>query len=162
MISGKFRQLDHWTADSNRTRMQLDIHTKDPDLGWIIAIGPRYASNLLHRSPRHRHRRRARLLETIRCSSAGPRGTPVDWVGTKEVKEAYGAAEVRNPSFLPRENPEVMYFALGPISSPLFHSLFDQPTDTAISFPSITLLLSQISGNIQICFISYCQFGATP
>ena len=95
----------------------------------------RYAPDFLHRSPRNRHRRCSRVSEAICCSSARPGGTPVDWVGTKEVKEAYGAAEVRNPSFLPRENPEVMYLALGQIASPLFHSVFDQQTDTAVAFP---------------------------
>lgn len=144
-ISGKIQQLDHWTAE-RVTAEQLDIHTKDPDLGWTIVIGhdtlriscTDIRASVIADVPVSSKRFVARLLD--------PEGTPVNWVGTKEVKEAYGAAEVRNPSFLPRENPEVMYFALGPISSPLFHSLFDQPTDTAISFPS-SALLSQISGS---------------
>ena len=44
----------------------------------------------------------------------------------------------QNPSFLPRCNPEVMYFALGQVASSGLHSLFDRKTDTAIDFPAQT------------------------
>ncbi len=142
------RQLDHWTA----TRIapdQLEIHTTHPDLGWIVSIGPdtlRISCTDLRGIvtgdvPVPPKRFVARLLD--------PEGTPVDWVGTKEVKETYGAAEVRNRSFLPRENPEVMYLALGQIASPLFHGVFDQQTDTAVAFPA-DAELTKIDGNVQL------------
>ena len=131
--------LDHWSAE-RVTPDQLNIHTTNPELGWTIVAGPEglrlsctdIRAIVTGEVPVSPKRFVARLLDT--------EGTPVNWVGTKEVKESYGAAEVRNPSFLPRENPEVMYFALGQISSPLFHSLFDQLTDIAISFPSDAVL----------------------
>jgi len=46
----------------------------------------------------------------------------------------YGGSETRNQSYLPHRNPEIMYFALGPVSSSNLHSLFDRQTDTAFSF----------------------------
>jgi hypothetical protein len=72
----------------------------------------------------------ARLLD--------PQGVPVTWVGTDEVKGSYGGSETRNPSFLPRRNPEVMYFALGQVSGSNLHSLFDRKTDIAIDFSEQT------------------------
>ena len=49
-------------------------------------------------------------------------------------------AETRNPSFLPRRNPEVMYFALGQVTGSNLHSLFDHKTDTAIDFSEQTAM----------------------
>ncbi|HVO09112.1 MAG TPA: glycoside hydrolase family 36 protein [Vicinamibacteria bacterium] len=74
----------------------------------------------------------ARLLD--------PAGTPVDWVGTDEVAHGYGGSETRNPSFLPARNPDVMYFALGPVSATTLHALFDRRTDTAVGFPEAARL----------------------
>jgi hypothetical protein len=74
----------------------------------------------------------ARLLD--------PQGVPVTWVGTDEVKNGYGGSETRNPSFLPRRNSEVMYFALGQVASSNLHSLFDRKTDTVINFSDQTLM----------------------
>ncbi len=65
---------------------------------------------------------------------------PVDWVGTNEVVGSYGGSETRNPSFLPRRNPECMTFALGQVSSSNLHSLFDRKTATVISFSDQTLM----------------------
>jgi hypothetical protein len=61
-------------------------------------------------------------------------GAPVDWVGTGEVAGTYGGTLTHNPSFLPRRNPDVMYFTLGQTQGSVFHSLFDRETDTAIDF----------------------------
>jgi hypothetical protein len=72
----------------------------------------------------------ARLLD--------PEGAPVTWQGTGECAGTYGGAYTRNASFLPRENPECMYFALGQACGSVFHSLFDRKTDTAIDFPGQT------------------------
>jgi hypothetical protein len=130
---------DGWTAERVAPD-QLNIRTSNPESGWtIVALSDALRISCTHGNavvtgdvPISTKRFTARLLD--------PEGTPVSWVGTKEVKETYGAAEVRNLSSLPRENPEVMYFALGQIASPLFHSLFDQQTDTAIDFPPSTVL----------------------
>lgn len=52
------------------------------------------------------------------------------WVGTNEVVSSYGGSETRNPSFLPRRNPESMNFALGQVSRTNLHALFDRGADT--------------------------------
>jgi hypothetical protein len=83
-------------------------------------------------------RRLVRLLD--------PDGVPVTWQGTGEVAGSYGGSMTRNPSFLPRENPECMYFALGQVTGSVFHSLFDQDTDTAIRFTEQTRFLSRHPG----------------
>ncbi len=84
------------------------------------------------RAPASRDRIPVRLLD--------PRGTPVTWVGTNEVGNSYGGRETRNQSFLPAENPEIMYLALGQVSSANLHSLFDRKSDTAIDFPGRTVM----------------------
>jgi Melibiase/Alpha galactosidase C-terminal beta sandwich domain len=61
-------------------------------------------------------------------------GPEVSWQGTSEIADNFGGPVTRNVSHLPRTNPETMYFALGQISSPRFHSLFDRKTDTAVIF----------------------------
>jgi hypothetical protein len=62
-------------------------------------------------------------------------GVPVIWQGTGEVAGSYGGSLTRNSSFLPKESSECMFFALGQGTGSVFHSLFDQGTDTAIRFP---------------------------
>jgi hypothetical protein len=74
----------------------------------------------------------ARLLD--------PEGTPVNWTGNNEVQGLYGGREEPVASFLPRVNSDVMYFALGRVSSPAFHSLYDREKDAAIDFPMGSLL----------------------
>ena len=51
----------------------------------------------------------------------------------------------RNRSYLPRENPDVMYFSLGQVSGLTLHSLFDRKTDTAIDFPYDAMLTRSAS-----------------
>jgi len=119
---------------------QLHLRTTAPTTAWVIEPGPDFLrvsctstrAALTAEAPAPPERLVARLLDTG--------GTPVDWVGTDEVKSGYGGSETRNPSFLPRQNPEVMYFALGQISASTFHALFDRKTDTAVRFPDETLL----------------------
>ncbi|MFB3920482.1 MAG: alpha-galactosidase [Terriglobia bacterium] len=69
-----------------------------------------------------------------------PEGFPVDWVGTNEVAHGYQGSETRNPSFLPRNNPETMFFSLGQVSGAHLHGLFDRKTDTVIHFSEQTRL----------------------
>ncbi len=68
----------------------------------------------------------ARLLD--------PDGAPVTWQGTGECAGSYGGGYTRIPSFLPRENPECMYFSLGTAGGSVFRNLFDRKTNTAIRF----------------------------
>jgi hypothetical protein len=119
---------------------RLLLRTAAPPTVWLVEAAPdtlRVSSTstravLTAEAPAPPERIVARLLD--------PTGTPVDWVGTDEVAGGYGGSETRNRSFLPARNPEVMYFALGPVSGSTFHSLFDRKSDTAIRFPDDTLM----------------------
>ncbi len=74
--------------------------------------------------------------ERIPARLLDPAGRPVDWDGTTEVTHSYGGVQTRHQSFLPRENPEVLYLALGQVESSNFHCLFDRGSDTGIEFPA--------------------------
>ena len=129
----RLRPLGHWTVTQGRADT-FAVHTAQPRTAWQFEMGPAdlkissTVSNALitATAPASNDRIVARLLD--------PQGTPVDWAGTSEVADGYGGDETHNPSFLPRRNPECMYFALGKVSSPIFHSLFDRQTDTAVRF----------------------------
>lgn len=126
-------RLTNWSVE-RKGQNQISIRTARPPTGWLIELAPytlKISSTstdgvLTAKAPAPTDRIVARLLD--------PQGVPVDWVGTHEVVGSYGGRETRNPSFLPSRNPEVMYFALGQVSSSNLHSLFDRKTDTAISF----------------------------
>lgn len=104
-------------------RFDLEGNTLIISCTWDEAV-------LTARAPAPADRLVARLLDS--------QGVPVSWVGTNEVASGYGGSETRNPSFLPRQNPDVMYFSLGPVTGANLHSLFDRKTDTAIDFPEGT------------------------
>jgi len=132
-------RLANWSVE-RKGQNQLSIRTAKPPTAWLIEL----AANTLKisctstdavltaKAPAPTDRIVARLLD--------PRGVPVDWVGSNEVVGSYGGSETRNPSFLPSQNPEVMYFALGQVSSTNLHSLFDRKTDTAIDFTDQTAM----------------------
>ena len=135
----RLHRLDHW-APAPGSPNTFVVRTAQPRTAWQFELGPetlKISSTVANAvitavAPASANRVVARLLD--------PQGTPVDWVGTSEVADGYGGAETHNPSFLPRRNPECMYFALGRVSSPIFHSLFDRQTDTAIQFIDRTVL----------------------
>jgi hypothetical protein len=116
----------------------LSIHTAEPPTVWAFELGPEALTIsttssggvLTAEAPATQDRIVARLLD--------PQGVPVTWAGTDEVKKSYGGSETRNPSYLPRRNPEIMYFALGQVSDSNLHSLFDRTTGTAIDFSEQT------------------------
>jgi hypothetical protein len=128
-----------WSAERTGTR-QLLLRTAAPSTVWIVEPGAdalRISSTstravLTAKAPAPADRVVARLLDSA--------GTPVDWVGTAEVKQGYGGSETRNPSFLPSRNPDVMYLALGQVSASTLHGLFDRKSDTAIRFSDETLM----------------------
>jgi hypothetical protein len=128
-----------WSVERKGTH-QLLIRTAQPAVVWVVelrrdALSVSSTSTravLTGEAPASTDRIVARLLD--------PGGTPVDWVGTDEVAHGYGGSETHNPSFLPARNPEVMYFALGPVSGSTLHSLFDRKSDTAIRFSDATLM----------------------
>jgi hypothetical protein len=132
-------RLTNWSVE-RKSQNQLSIRTAKPPTAWLIELAPnalKISSTstdavLTAKALAPSDRIVARLLD--------PQGVPVDWVGTNEVVESYGGRETRNPSFLPSRNPDVMYFALGQVSSSNLHSLFDRKTDTAIDFSGQTLM----------------------
>jgi hypothetical protein len=129
----------NWSAQKTGEH-QLTLKTALPPGAWVFDLAPNMlkisctssAAVLMATAPAPKDRLLVRLMD--------PEGVPVDWWGTDEVKNGYGGSETHNRSFLPRRNPEVMYLALGQVSSPIFHSLFDRKSGTAISFSDDTLL----------------------
>ena len=129
-----------WAAERSG-QDQLLIRSSRPMMAWRFKPGPdtltisstSYDAQLTATAPAPLTRIPARLLDR--------EGTPVVWFGNSEVKVSYGAEVPGVPSFLPRHNPEVMYFSLGQVSNPLLHSLFDRSTGIAIDFPVHTRML---------------------
>jgi hypothetical protein len=131
---------------------RLLVRTVQPPSTWIIEPTRDYltisstapGAVLTGQAPVSKARGLARLLDSD--------GAPVTWQGTGECAGTYGGGVTRNPSFLPRENPECMYFALGQASGTVFHNLFDRETDTAIRFPAQTLFSARDAGAEQLEF----------
>lgn len=131
------RRLEGWSIDKNAEKV-LRIRTSEPRSAWALDLGAEALKIsttsaegvLTAQAPAPADRIVARLLD--------PQGTPVNWMMTPEVKSGYGGVEANTPSFLPRHNPDVMYFALGQVASFHLHSLFDRKTDTVIDFPEQT------------------------
>jgi melibiase-like protein/alpha galactosidase C-like protein len=119
---------------------QLSIKTGQPRTHWVFKLSPNTLEIsstsaegvITAQAPATADRLVARLVD--------PAGVPVTWVGTNEVVGTYGGSETRNPSYLPRRNPEVMYFSLGQVSSRNLHSLFDRRLDIAIQFSDDTVM----------------------
>ncbi|MDR3718900.1 MAG: alpha-galactosidase [Bryobacteraceae bacterium] len=132
--------LTGWSAEPSGPD-RLSLRTALPRTGWVIELRPnvlKFSSTangaaLTAKVAAPPTRVPARLID--------PQGTPVDWVGTNEVKSGYGGSETLNPSFLPRTNADVMYFSLGQVGSPAWHGLFDRPGDIAIEFPDDAVML---------------------
>jgi hypothetical protein len=132
-------RLKGWSVE-RKGEKGLSIRTSEPRTAWVLELSPealRISTTstegvLAAEAPAPPDRIVARLLD--------PQGVPVTWVGADEVKAIYGGSETRNPSFLPRRNPEVMNFALGQVTSSNLHSLFDRKTDTGIDFSEQTVM----------------------
>lgn len=131
--SSSATEAKKWTPESGLPGLLL-VRSVEPPSTWSFQPTPdglRISSTapgavLTGQAPVSKARGLARLLDS--------EGAPVTWRGTGECAGTYGGAVTENPSFLPRENPECMYFTLGQASGPLFHSMFDQNTNTAIRF----------------------------
>jgi hypothetical protein len=128
-----------WTVTNARQGL-LQIKTAQPQSTWLFEPGPLALkisctaadAALAAQVPVGGQRTVARLLDR--------EGFSVEWTGTDEVANGYHGTMTRNPSFLPRQNPECMYFGLGKVSGGVFRSLFDRATDTAVEFPDQTRL----------------------
>ncbi|MGA2863079.1 MAG: alpha-galactosidase [Verrucomicrobiota bacterium] len=134
-----------WTIGKDHSNRLL-IKTAEPQNAWLFEMGDSALKIscaapypvLTAQIPVSKDRVTARLLD--------PEGMPVEWKGTGEVAGSYGGSITRNPSHLPRQNTECMYFALGRVSGSIFHCLFDRATDTAIRFPDQAQLLNTNGG----------------
>ena len=143
--------LTSWSVEQT-SQSQLTLHSVHPIATWVFDIShdllkiSSTASNsvLTAEAPASINRIPARVLD--------PQGFPVDWIGTDEAMLEYGGTETRNQSFLPRKNPEVMYFSLGLVSGSAFHSLFDRQQDAVIQFSDQAALrrATQDSGLIDV------------
>ena len=135
---GKLQAARGWKVRANGGL--LEIQTSSPRMEWKIGgsgdvlkiSATDYGSVVTADAPATVDRIPARLLDE--------EGAPVTWSGTGEVHEGYGGSYTRNPSFLPRRNPDVMYVQLGPVEGAGFHSLFDRDADVAIDFPEDAIL----------------------
>ena len=136
-VGGKLEPVKGWTVFTDtRDQQALVIRTSEPRMEWRLRVvgdvlelsTTDYDGVVTADAPAGKDRIFARLLDR--------QGTPVVWSGTGEVHGGYGASYTRNPSFLPRKNPDVMYLRLGRMEGAGFHSLFDRDTDTAIDFPA--------------------------
>ena len=128
--------LKGWSVKTSEQN-QLAIRTSNPTTDWLVALDrdtlkiscTSSDAVLTAQAPAPANRMVARVLD--------PQGVPVNWMGTNEAK-ASGGVQTSNQSFLPRRNPECMYFALGQVSSANLHSLFDRPADAVIDFSEQT------------------------
>jgi hypothetical protein len=149
--SSSASESEKWTPESGISGLLL-VRTVDPPSTWIFeptrdelrisSTAP--GAVLTGQAPVSKARGLARLLDSD--------GVPVTWRGTGECAGTYGGGLTQNPSFLPRENPECMYFALGQASGSVFHNLFDQTTDTAIRFTPQTRFSAGGAGLEQLAF----------
>jgi len=135
--AGSLTQLNRMSVEASgpsrlvvRTAQPATLWAFDPTTNCLRISSTAPGAVITAQAPVSPVRRLARLLD--------PEGIPVTWQGTAEVVGSYGGSMTRNPSFLPRENPDCMYFALGRVAGTVFHSLFDQNTDTGITFPAQT------------------------
>jgi hypothetical protein len=132
-------RLKNWSAEKLGEN-RISIRSSEPRTAWVLELSPealRISSTssegfLTAEAPAPPDRIVARLMD--------PQGTPVNWMMTPETKGGYGGIEFSAPSFLPRRNPDVMYFALGQVAGSNLHSLFDIKTDTVIEFSEQTVM----------------------
>jgi len=131
--------LRKWLVE-RQGESRLSIKTGQPRTAWLLELLPmalKISSTstqavLTAEIPASADRIVARLVD--------PQGVPVTWgVGTGEIAP-YGGSGARTWSYLPQQNPEVMYFSLGQVSSSNFHSLFDRKFDTAVEFSDRTFM----------------------
>ena len=139
LVDASFDQPGRWFTEVIEPD-RLVLRDTRSRTGWVfelrqdaLIISSTSQRAELHASiPAAPGREPARLLD--------PEGTPVTWIGNNEVQGLYGGREAPTPSFLPNVNSDVMYFSLGRVTSPAFHSLFDRERDAAIDFPVGSIL----------------------
>jgi hypothetical protein len=131
--------LTGWSIEK-LSQSRLILHTAHPVGAWIFEITHTALKISNTDSNGVLTAQAPAPLNRIPVRSFDPRGFPVEWRGTEESALTFGGNETSNPSYLPRKNPEVMYFGLGLVSGANFHDLFDRQTDTVIQFTEQTVL----------------------
>ena len=148
-----------WTAERGESN-RLNIKTDQPRTGWVLELGldaliVSSTSNdgvLTAEVPASPDRIVARTMD--------PQGVPVDSIGTQEVAEGYGGAVTHNRSYLPRQNSDVLYFALGQVSASTLHRLFDRKrTQPLIFLPTQYCSAPPL---IPACWRSRCLYQEIP
>jgi Melibiase/Alpha galactosidase C-terminal beta sandwich domain len=139
LVDASFETPGRWLTEVVQPDRLL-LRDTSSHTGWVFELRP---DTLIISSTSQDARLHASVpappgLEPARLLD--PQGTPVNWTGNNEIAGLYGGQEAPVPSFLPRVNADVMYFSLGRITSPAFHSLFDRQRDVAIDFPAGTSL----------------------
>jgi len=134
----EWRKLTNWeiTTEDNR----LLINTGNPSIQWIFYIRNRVlgiTTNIDEGlvtavAPADINRFPSRMIDF------SGRAKPVAWKGTDEIGYSYGGNQTKNLSFLPADNPEVLYLSLGQVSSRNLHCLFDRKVDAMLKFSSDT------------------------
>ena len=140
------RPFKNWSVEKHGEH-ELSLRTVQPPSEWHFVLSPdrlqisatSWRAAVTAEVPAPSSRVVARALD--------PEGVPVSWSATDEVEEAFGGTRARNQSYLPRKNPECMYFSLGQVSGANFHSLFDRKTDTLISFSDQALMQRNLQDN---------------
>ena len=130
----EWEKLSDWQVIVEDQR--LLIHTEDPATVWTIDVRNRVLGMttsvgegmLKADAPADKNRFPARMIDY------SGRATPVAWNGTNEIEFSYGGNHTKNPSFLPVENPEVLYLSLGLVSDRNMHCLFDRLGDIMLKF----------------------------
>jgi len=143
-LEGEHRltRLKSWSAEKLGAD-RISIRSSEPRSAWEFKLRPEALEIsttsseglLTAETPAPPDRIVARLMD--------PQGAPVKWMMTPETKNGFGGIEFSAPSFLPRHNPDVMYFALGQVAGNSLHSLFDIKADAAIEFSEQTVMQRQ-------------------
>jgi len=136
-----WQQLRNWGV--NQEDQSMLIQTEDPATEWTLDIRNRVLGITTSESegmlsavaPANENRFPVRMMDY--SGSA----TPVAWNGTNEIEFSYGGNHTKNISFLPAENPDVLYLSLGQVSSRNMHCLFDRKKDMMIQFHNKTQML---------------------
>jgi hypothetical protein len=134
------KQGDEWQKLLNWQVTEQDesmlIHTENPASDWTLKIHNRVLGMttsvsegvITAEAPADKNRFPARMIDYSGSAA------PVAWNGTNEIEFSYGGNHTKNISFLPAENPDVLYLSLGQVSSRNMHCLFDRNRNMMIKF----------------------------
>ena len=137
--AGKVDAVTGWSVEK-KGGTELQIQSAASGTTWVVRIEPEFVTFSTTAPEGVLTGQAAAPSGRIVARTMDPEGFPVIWQGTSEVQRVYGGTKTQKRSYLPRENSDVMYFGLGQVSGPMFHSLFDRKTDTIIDFGPFTRL----------------------